>query len=94
MRQRHVIPQIIQTDRENAVEKYINLDGLANTAENYARIILENRPKTCLRMDTVAATQIENGAGFSTVFKLILCVNREGRISHCLTRRKWLGTNR
>lgn len=60
MRQRHVIPRIIQTDRENVVEKYINLDGLANTAENYARIILENRPKTCLRMDTVAATQMEN----------------------------------
>lgn len=60
VRQRHVIPRIIQTDRENVVEKYINLDGLANTAENYARIILENRPKTCLRMDTVAATQMEN----------------------------------
>lgn len=74
VRQRHVIPRIIQTDRENAVEKYINLDGLANIAENYARIILENRPKTCLRMDTVAATQIENdlkpGPGFQPCLNL------------------------
>ena len=71
VRQRHVIPRIIQTDRENAVEKYINLDGLANTAENYARIILENRPKTCLRMDTVAATQIENDLKRGRVFNRV-----------------------
>lgn len=83
----HIIPRIIQTGGENAVQKYINLGRIdANIAENYAaennlgksaESLFTNRDIVLL----CKSKTISNEAGsveFSTVFKLILCVNREG----------------